>query len=102
MNHNSCWAKKIAVTKDGKIRPCIYSNIVIGNMYDDEDIQSVVKKALKYWDINKDKVEKCKNCELRYACFDCREIAQRKSNGNLYAKNPYCNYDPFKGKWIKE
>jgi hypothetical protein len=31
-HYNSCWGKKVAVTKDGKIRPCIHSRIVIGDL----------------------------------------------------------------------
>ncbi len=96
--YNSCWGKKIAITKDGKIRPCIYSEIIIGDINKD-DIEDIMKKAKKYWNITKDKVKICKDCELRYVCFDCREIAQRKNNGNLYATNPLCTYNPYTGKW---
>lgn len=96
-NYNSCWGRKISVTKDGKIRPCIYSTIIIGDIHDD-DISNITGKAQKYWQITKDKVDRCKDCELRYACFDCREIAFREYN-NLYASNPLCKYDPYKGTW---
>jgi uncharacterized protein len=30
--YNSCWAHKIAITKDGKFRPCIYSSIILGDL----------------------------------------------------------------------
>jgi MoaA/NifB/PqqE/SkfB family radical SAM enzyme len=39
-----------------------------------------------------------KGCELKYVCFDCREIASRKNN-DLLAANPYCLYDPYTGVW---
>jgi uncharacterized protein len=94
--YNSCWGKKIAVTSDGNIRPCIYSNILLGNLGD--NISDILEKAKKYWYITKDKVDKCKDCELKYVCFDCREIASRAKN-ELYAMNPYCMYDPYKGTW---
>jgi uncharacterized protein len=95
--YNSCWGRKIAVTEDGKIRPCIYSTIVIGDIVDD-DIPEIMKKAKQYWHITMDKVEKCRDCEMKYACFDCREIPLRMSN-NLYSANPFCKYDPYKGSW---
>jgi uncharacterized protein len=95
---NSCWGKKIAVTKDNKIRPCVYSNIVLGELKNKAPLQSILERAWKYWKINKDHVDKCKDCEVKYVCFDCREIAQRESNGNLYATNPYCQYDPYQGR----
>ena len=94
---NSCWGTKLAVTKDNMVRPCIYSEIELGNLKN-ENIIDILNEAFKYQTITKDKVEKCKDCELRYACFDCREIARRK-NGSLYSPNPYCNYDPYKGTW---
>jgi radical SAM protein with 4Fe4S-binding SPASM domain len=97
MNYNSCWGGKIAVTGDGKIRPCIYSKIIIGDIYHD-DITSIIEKAKKYWHITRDKVDKCKDCELKHVCFDCREIAARVKN-DLYAPNPFCKYDPYKGTW---
>ncbi len=27
--HNSCWGKKVAITRDGKVRPYIYSTIKV-------------------------------------------------------------------------
>jgi radical SAM protein with 4Fe4S-binding SPASM domain len=95
---NNCWGHKISITKDGMIRPCIYSNIVIDDM---ENLNSpkTIEKIQSYWYITKDIVEKCKECELRYFCIDCRELAQRESNGNLFASNPNCKYDPHTGVW---
>ncbi|MCP5108716.1 MAG: grasp-with-spasm system SPASM domain peptide maturase, partial [bacterium] len=76
---------------------CIYSNIVIGDIMS-EDTGEILEKLQTYWHITKDKVEKCKDCELRYVCFDCREIPSRKS-GDLYSVNPICKYDPYNGTW---
>lgn len=98
---NNCWGRSIAITKDEIIRPCIYSEIKICNL-DQLKSLGIIDKIEKYWYLSKDKVEKCKVCELRYSCFDCRETAWIKSNGNLYAKNPYCNYDPETGVWKEE
>lgn len=96
--YNSCWGGKIAVTKDGKVRPCIYSKIIIDDIYADVSIESLIDKLKKFWYLTKDKIHKCKDCELRYACFDCREIPMRVEN-SLYAANPYCKYNPYKGTW---
>lgn len=97
MNYNPCWGGKIAVTKQGEIRPCIYSKLVMGNIFNDS-IEKIFPDLLKYWSITKDKINKCKHCEFRFLCFDCREIAYRKYN-NLYETNPYCTYDPLSGEW---
>ncbi len=96
--YNSCWGQKVAITKDGKIRPCIYSTIELGDIAKDSVSEVIQKMSEEYWILNKDKVEKCKDCELRYACFDCREIAYR-AGGELNAPFPNCKYDPYKGGW---
>jgi radical SAM protein with 4Fe4S-binding SPASM domain len=97
---NSCWGKKIAVMRDGKVRPCIYSEVVIGDL-NTEPAADILERARGYWEITKDKVKRCRDCELRYICFDCREIARREEN-DLHAPNPHCSYDPHTGKWADE
>ena len=100
MRFNSCWGKKIAVTKDGKVRPCIYSEIIIADLKRSQ-LRDIIEASKRYWDITKDKIDRCKDCELRFVCFDCREIPHRATN-NLYAANPYCFYDPYQGIWQGE
>ncbi len=99
MNYNPCWGKRIAITKDNKVRPCIYSEIVVGDLLS-EEFSLILKRMEKYWKLTKDKIEICKDCEFRYICFDCRELALRKSN-NLYEKNPKCFYNPYTGESVK-
>jgi len=96
-NFNPCWGKKIAVTKDMKIRPCIYSELLVGDLLHG-NMEEIFESIKEYWLITKDKIETCKDCERRYNCFDCREIS-RKSNGNLYAKHHACKYNPYTGCW---
>ncbi|MCX6582273.1 MAG: hypothetical protein NT166_19040 [Candidatus Aminicenantes bacterium] len=100
--YNSCWGTKIAVTGDRKIRPCIFSEVIVGDLADlvngELDADDLIEKMKEYWTLAKDKVKTCKDCELRHACFDCREIARRRNN-DLLAANPYCLYDPYKGTW---
>jgi uncharacterized protein len=95
--YNPCWGAKIAVTSDGKIRPCIYSEIVVGDFHGLTPT-GIIEKIMPYWTFTKDKVERCKDCEVRHICFDCREIAFREG-GDLAAANPYCDYDPYTGTW---
>ena len=76
MNLNSCWGHKIAITKDSILRPCIYSGINLGKL-DTIKFNQLIDSIKIYWDLTKDHIDKCKDCELRYVCFDCREIARR-------------------------
>ena len=95
--YNTCWKKQIAVQDNGDVTPCIFSDHVTGNIFKDK-IYDIIPKMEKYWKISKDKVKKCKDCELRYICFDCRVIACKKGGG-LYAENPNCHYVPATGQW---
>lgn len=97
--YNSCWGEKLAISQDGKVRPCIYSNIIVGDIRED-DIEGILEKLKELWKITKDSVEKCKDCELRHVCFDCREMA-RRNGGKLFSAPHMCNYDPYKGTWNK-
>lgn len=97
MKHSSCWGGKIAVAKDGTVRPCIYSKQIIGGISSGNDGE-MMEKAETFRKASKDKVDKCKECEFKYVCFDCREIAMQEG-GQLYAANPGCGYDHFTGNW---
>lgn len=54
-------------------------------------------KCSNLWNITKDQIEVCKNCEFRYICPDNRIPLKRKEND--YYHQTDCNYDPYKNKW---
>lgn len=97
---NTCWGRKIAITKDNVLRPCIYSEISLGDLKDiqPENIMEIFKD---YWFLTPEKVENCKDCELKLVCFNCREEAYRKT-GDVKGANPHCGYDPNTGEWMEE
>lgn len=99
MKFNTCWGKKIAIAANGDIKPCIFSDMVLGNLERDT-VTEILAKLRPCWELTKDKVEKCKECELRYTCFDCRVIASRHS-GDLHGANPNCFYNPASGNWTE-
>jgi radical SAM protein with 4Fe4S-binding SPASM domain len=99
MRFNSCWGSIMAITADGNIRPCIHSQQIIGPINEElKDIDGLIEKMNPYWTLTKDKVERCRDCEFRYICFDCREIAIRE-NGKMDGANPLCRYNPHTGEW---
>lgn len=103
--HNSklhpCLGGSITITCNGNVIPCpMLREKVIGNVEKEElyDLFGEKKEEIeKYWNLTLDHVEKCKMCEFRYACTDCRAL-EKKLTGDLYGKK-LCNYDPEKGKW---
>jgi radical SAM protein with 4Fe4S-binding SPASM domain len=102
MRYNSCWGSVMAITGDGNIRPCIHSQQIIGHIGQElKDIDGLIKKMNPYWTLTKDKVERCHDCEFRYVCFDCREMAIRES-GKMDGANPLCRYNPHTGEWKED
>ena len=52
----------------------------------------------KSWEITKNEIKSCQNCEYRYACSDCRPLALGVFDDKL-AKYPRCCYSPEEGVW---
>lgn len=52
----------------------------------------------QHWDVNKDKVEVCKDCEFRYMCIDSRLPVKNVATGLFYFKSE-CSYSPYTCKW---
>lgn len=99
MRYNSCWGSVIAVTADGRVRPCIHSGTVIGCIEKElQNVNALIEKMNPFWTFNKDKVDICRQCEFRYICFDCREMAMRQY-GKMDGVNPLCSYNPQTGEW---
>lgn len=102
---NSCLNKKISIDSEGNIRNCPSMPQSFGNIKD-----TTLKEALnhkdfkKYWNLTKDKIEVCKDCEFRYICTDCRAYTERihENEDGLDTSKPLkCGYNPYTGEWEK-
>lgn len=103
--YHSCLAGKIAVTSAGEVIPCIFARSeVCGNIVTSSLSEVLQSTALqRCWGTTKDQVLKCKDCEYRYACHDCRPVAQGSdSNKNWHAPSKDCSYNPYTGVWEEE
>lgn len=103
INHNSCLHKKISIDKNGDIRNCPAMPLTYGNIKDTTLEEALNTKGFKkYWNLTKDEIEVCKDCEFRYICTDCRAFTERthKNKDGLDTSKPLkCGYDPYTGKW---
>jgi len=98
LKYNSCLNKKISIDKDGQIKNCPSMKQSFGNISDTTLEECLnLKDFKKYWDINKDQIEVCKDCEFRYICTDCR--AYKENPDNDYSKPLKCGYDPYTNVW---
>lgn len=75
-------------------------NHPLGNVAN-EGLYTVFEKGMeminKIWKLTLNNIEKCKDCELRYSCADCRALEERltkKIDGKAT-----CSYNPSEGKW---
>lgn len=101
-HHHGCLAGKIAITATGDTIPCIFARSQFcGNILESslEDILSG-HSLTQCWQTTKDCIKKCMDCEYRYACPDCRPLAQSNSPDKNWFSCPHvCSYNPYTGKW---
>jgi SPASM domain peptide maturase of grasp-with-spasm system len=98
---NTCLNKKISVDVNGDIKNCPSMNTSFGNVRDTSLHEALVAKDFKsLWEINKDQIEICKDCEFRYICTDCRAFITKPDD--RYSKPSKCTYDPYTAKWNAE
>lgn len=103
MNYNSCLHKKISIDSEGNIRNCPSMTESFGNIKNTTLEEALHNKAFKkYWNLTKDKIEVCKDCEFRYICTDCRAYTERThedKEGLDVSKPLKCGYNPYIGEW---
>ena len=94
---NPCLGHQVALDTRGEIKACLWLDEIIGNI-DSDNLKDLIisGKFDKYWEISMEKIETCKECEMRFNCDDCRVLTLNKT-GNLYAKPGHCHYDPYSG-----
>jgi len=97
-HHNGCLNKKVSVDAGGEIRNCPSMRQSYGHHSQHAITDAVKQPSFRaLWGVHKDQIEVCRDCELRYACTDCRAYVTDAEN--LYSKPSKCAYDPFRGEW---
>jgi SPASM domain peptide maturase of grasp-with-spasm system len=98
---NSCLNKKMGIDVNGEVKNCpsmqkSYGNVNIDNLY---DIVNFNTEYSSLWNITKDQISICKDCEFRYICTDCRVFI--KNEKDILSKPLKCKYNPYTTKWEK-
>lgn len=98
LHHNSCLNRKISIDAEGNIKNCPSMSESFGNI-EDTTLTEAIKQPdfKKYWNINKDKIHVCKDCEFRYICTDCRAYVEDPED--MLSKPLKCGYNPYTGEW---
>jgi SPASM domain peptide maturase of grasp-with-spasm system len=96
--HNTCLNRKISVDARGEIRNCPSLGLSFGNVREVSLHAAVAHRDFAaLWQINKDQIEVCRDCEFRYICVDCRAYLSRPDD--RYSKPAKCGYDPYTAQW---
>lgn len=95
---NTCLYKKIHIDKDGFVKNCPHSQLILGDLKKESVVDVISKENYQFLcSITKDEVDVCKDCEFRYICMDCRVYIKDKNN--IYSQPEKCNYNPYIAKW---
>ncbi|WP_454047549.1 grasp-with-spasm system SPASM domain peptide maturase [Chryseobacterium sp. Marseille-Q8038] len=98
LKYNSCLYKKIGVDTNGNIKNCPTLASSFGNIKQDRLTEIVIKESFTdIWNINKNQLSVCKDCEYRNVCSDCRGFLDESQIHN--AKPVLCGYDPYNNVW---
>lgn len=104
LRYNSYYNRKIFINLNGGVSTGPSDGESFGNLYEEkfewEDFLKLPKVKV-LWELNKDKISVCKNCEYRYMCVDGR-IPKMHLNGIEWYHDTECNYNPFVAKWKGE
>ncbi len=98
LHHNTCLNRKIAIDAEGNIKNCPSMKESFGNIQDTTLEEAINKPGFKkYWNITKDQITKCKDCEFRHVCTDCRAYIDNPDD--IYSAPLKCGYDPYTCTW---
>lgn len=103
--YNSCLNKKLSVDTSGNIKNCPSMKESFGNIKENLLSEIIRHPSLKkYWNVKKDEIQICKDCEFRYICTDCRAYTQETTiiDSIDYSKPLKCGYNPYEGQWFSE
>lgn len=95
---NTCLNRKLSIDKHGNIKNCPSMLDNYGNIKNTSLLEAVSHPTFKkYWNITKDQIEVCKDCEFRHVCTDCRAYIEDPEN--IYSKPLKCGYNPYTNQW---
>ncbi len=98
LSHNTCLNRKIAIEADGSIKNCPSMAKSHGNVKTDT-LKDVVNTAgfRHVWQLKKDDIAKCRHCEFRHICTDCRAYTDDPSD--MRSAPLKCGYNPYTCEW---
>ncbi len=94
----TCLNKKISIDSKGNIKNCPSMKNSYGTSKNTTLKKVIEQEEFKVlWNIKKDFIDTCKDCEFRHVCTDCR--AYIETPDDLFSKPLKCGYDPYTNEW---
>ena len=91
---NRCFSNRIYIACNLDVYPCVMERRILHGNLKYKKLEEIIRDDIKM--LNKDYIDECSECELRYACLECRPDSL---GGKITAKPWQCTYLPLKGLW---
>lgn len=100
--HHTYFNRKLYISAEGEIKNAPECPEIYGHVQHSPDLLPIVlnPEFQKYWKVQKEKTDVCRDCEYKHMCIDNRVPKQRNS-GEWYHEEE-CDYNPFIAKWKEE
>ncbi|KFF10019.1 hypothetical protein [Flavobacterium hydatis] len=100
LKYSLAYNRTIYIDSLGNIKRYISDELIFGNVAIDDLNEIVLNPEITdFWEINKDKIKVCQDCEFRYICPD-GSIPVKTTENKYYAYSQSCNYNPYTNKWL--
>lgn len=92
--HN-CFGRRLYIATNLDVYPCVMERRISHGSLRNNSLKNILNSNI--FEMTKDHINVCKDCEFRYCCHDCRPDSL---SNDVYAKPWYCTYNPYSGEWI--
>lgn len=100
LKYSLAYNRTIYIDSLGNIKRYISDESIFGNVAIHDLNEIVLKPEITdFWEINKDKIKVCQDCEFRYICPD-GSIPVKTAENKYYAYSQSCNYNPYANTWL--
>lgn len=98
LRYNTCLNRKVCIDEKGYIKNCPNSELFFGNVKNSTLEEIICQDDFKkWWNIKKDNIDVCKDCEFRHLCTDCRMFIRDPEN--IFSHPSKCKYNPYICSW---
>ncbi|WP_343587309.1 hypothetical protein [Flavobacterium sp.] len=99
LKYNFAYNRTLFIDSFGNIKRYITDESIFGNL-NTHDLNKIVQnnEIIDFWEISRDKINVCKDCEFRYICPD-GSVPLKTTQDKYYTSSQNCSYSPYSNKW---